>query len=171
MASVTTKTFTEADGAEREFAFGKMNAVDAVKVYYPLIKILPPLFKALGGLAAKQEAAKTEASGPAAVMNPGAVIDALAAANEDDQLGIIVDGITSRLSSDELIAMMKTVFKSVRVRRPGDEGGQVVDMDVHFTSGLSRTMLLVFVEALKVNFSDFSAAVRSGSRPAGAPTA
>lgn len=171
MATVTAKTFTEADGTEREFAFGKMNAVDAVKVYYPLIKILPPLFKALAPLAAKREDANAEAAGPAAVMNPGAVLDALAGAAADDQLGIIIDGITSRLTSDELIAMMKLVFKSVRVRIPGSEGGQVVDMDTHFNAGLSRTMLLVFVEALKVNFSDFSNAARSGSRPAGAPAA
>lgn len=165
MSFTSTKTFREADGSEREFAFGKMNAVDAVKVYYPLLRILPPLFKALGPtLAAKQ----TDGS-PG--INPGAVLDALADAGEEEQVAVIIDGVTTRLTADELVTMMRTVLKSVRVRAPGQEGGQVVDMDVHFNTGLSRTMLLVFVEALKVNFSDFFGVGRSASPPVAPPAA
>lgn len=169
--ATSTRTFIEADGAEREFVFGKMNAVDAVKVYYPLIKILPPLFKAFAPVVEKQGAAKDGAAGPAAVMNPAAVLEALAGVSDDDQIAAIVDGVTSRLPADELVTMMRTVLKSVRVREPGKEGGQVVDMDVHFNTGLSRTMLLVFVEALKANFSDFSNAARSGLKAAGTAAA
>jgi hypothetical protein len=170
-ASPIAKVFKEADGTEREFAFGKMNAVDAVKVYYPLLRVLPPLFKAVGALAARRTVAAGAAGAPPAPADPAAVLEVLTASGEDEQLAIMIDGLVTKLSSDELVTMMRTVFKSVVVRRPGGEGGQVVDMDVHFNTGLSKTMLLVFAEGLKVNFSDFFGAARSGSPPGGPPPA
>lgn len=146
---IAKKTFTEPDGTEREFVFSKLAATDAVKVAHPLMRVVPALMKAVG--AARSQKATDTASMLAALSGAG---------GEVDLIQVMVDGITS-IPPDELVPMMQTTFKSVTL------AGQVVDMDVHFGGGLSKTMLMVFAEALRVNFADFFGAARSGSSPAG----
>ena len=144
----------------RDFEFSRMAAADAVRVYYPLVKVLPPVMKALGPMIQKAVAAQTAGGDSAAapgLADQAKALAAISALNEDAQIEAFIDGITNRLTADQLIEMMTLTFKSVAC------GGIQVDMNMSFGGGLSKTMLLVFWEALRVNFSDFFGASSSPS--------
>lgn len=112
---------------ERTFSFGTLPAVEAIRVEVAIARVIgEPLFKAfMESRQADSDEAGTESAGATAI-------------------GLMM----SRMDADELIDTMETLFKYVSVN------GKRVDINADFT-GKNKELWLVFIAALRFNFSDF----------------
>lgn len=111
----------------RVYSFGTIPAIEAVRVEVAIAKVIgEPLFKAF------MDTKKTGATEEEAEKAGGAAI------------GLLL----SKMNADELLSTMQTVFQFVSV------DGKRVDINTTF-NGRNKELWLVFVAALKFNFSDF----------------
>lgn len=121
-------TYKDKDGNDRNYAFGVIPALEAIKVEIAVAKVIgEPLFKAFVGKD-KADAADKEA----ATVAGGAAI------------GLIL----SKMDANELTATMETVFQYVSI------DGKRIDINTTFT-GRNKELWAVFIQALRFNFRDF----------------
>lgn len=113
----------------RQFSFGILPATKAVRVEVAIARVIgEPLFKAF-----------MEIKGGGKESTEAEQMEAATAA-----IGLL----TTKMDADELLGTMRTVFEVVSC------DGAPIDIDSTFT-GTNRQLWEVFIEALKVNFSDF----------------
>lgn len=146
----------------RTFAFGKLSPAEAVPVAWKLLPVLPGLMRAssqMGGAIAgvAKDAAGAEAPTVAAMAR------AVGQLSDEAQLATLIDAVTGKIDGDEVVRMMRTMFKSVQL--VVGQSAQTVDIDLHFGEGLNIDMFKVFAEALRVNFAGFLGGIRSPSSP------
>jgi hypothetical protein len=123
---------------DRTFAFGTIPATKAVRVEVAIARVIgEPLFKAFVEAGDKKLTALTDEEKTAII-------------------GGAIATLTARMDPDELLVTMGIVFESVTL------DGKPVSLDVHF-NGRNREVWQVFIEALRVNFSDFFPAGLSAS--------
>jgi len=117
------------------FSFGILPATQAVRVEVAIARVIgEPLFRAFMDIKGKDSSADQQ----------------LAAA------GAAIGLLTSRMEADDLLVQMKTVFDACSC------DGKRIDIDSTFT-GQNKQLWEVFIEALRVNFSDFFPAGLSAS--------
>lgn len=112
---------------DRKYSFGVIPAMEAVKVQVAIARVIgEPLFKAFMDAKKDGEAkADAEQAGAAAI-------------------GMML----AKMDADELLLTMETVLKYVTC------DGKRVDINASFT-GRNKDLWLVFIAALRFNFSDF----------------
>jgi hypothetical protein len=112
---------------ERSYSFGTLPPVEAVRVEVAVARVIgEPLFKAF------MDAKKTGST-----------------EKDAEQAGATAIGLLlSKMDADELLATMETVFKYVTC------DGKRVEINATF-SGRNKELWLVFIAALRFNFSDF----------------
>lgn len=124
----------------RKWSFGTMPATKAVRVEVAIASVIgEALFKISVDIDA--------ASGQPDAEKERKQVEALSAA-----IGLL----TAKMDPDKLLETMNTVFEYCSC------DGQRVDIDSTFT-GRNKDLWVVFMEALKVNFSDFFAGGLSDS--------
>ena len=112
---------------ERTYSFGTIPPVEAVRVEVSVARVIgEPLFKAF------MDAKKTGST-----------------EKDAEQAGATAIGLLlSKMDADELLATMETVFKYVTC------DGKRVEINATF-AGRNKELWLVFIAALRFNFSDF----------------
>lgn len=112
---------------DRTYSFGSIPAMEAVKVEVAIARVIgEPLFKAF------MEAKKTGST-----------------ESDAEQAGATAIGLLlAKMNADELVQTMETVFKYVSCE------GKRVEINASFT-GRNKELWLVFIAALRFNFSDF----------------
>lgn len=112
---------------DRTFTFGTIPAMEAVKVEVSVARVIgEPLFKAfMDAKATGSTESDAEAAGATAI-------------------GLLL----SKMDTKELLDTMQTVFQYVSC------DGKRIDINATFT-GRNKELWLVFIAALRFNFSDF----------------
>lgn len=112
---------------DRTYSFGSIPAMEAVKVEVAIARVIgEPLFKAF------MDAKKTGST-----------------ESDAEQAGATAIGLLlAKMNADELVQTMETVFKYVSCE------GKRVEINATFT-GRNKELWLVFIAALRFNFSDF----------------
>jgi hypothetical protein len=111
----------------RTFSFGTIPPTEAIKVEVSVARVIgEPLFKAFMDYRKTGGTPDSEAQSGAAA------------------IGMLL----SKMDADDLIATMTTVFKYVSV------DGKRANIDADF-AGRNKELWLVFIAALRFNFSDF----------------
>lgn len=149
----------------RTFIFVKLPASKSVPIFWLIAPVIPTFIKlrsrAFKGMAAAVAAAAEK--DPGGKPSQQALEQAVASLFEDGGIEALIMDMRKALSPAEFMDVMRGLFESVSVGL--GTSVQQLDMDVHF-DGVSKDLLEVFGEALKVNFGAFLAGAGSGSADA-----